>query len=141
MSGKNQFPTLLNWQSIDPSIGFTPNGNNYGGGSKPSGVSPGVMTGTNTIYSNILDVSRMDNIGIDYLWVGSAVGALSILASVSGSRFSSLTLPTSQPAGVDGKMNVSLNQFPYKFIMLKYVNASGSGVLTVDAQNKTKLAW
>ena len=138
MSGKNQFVGQFNFQSANPATSFIPNSNLYGGGSVPSGTAGGAMASTNTIYSNILDVSRMDNIGLEVAWSGTPTGTLSILCSNSGVNFSALTFSPalSQPAGSAGNMNIDLNQLPFRFIMLKYVNASGSGTLTSYIQGK-----
>lgn len=139
MSGKNQFPLQLSWQSTDPRIGFLPlNNNTQGSGSVPSQIYVGTMSGTNTIYSQILDVSRMDNLGLEVAWTGTAVGVFSILTSVSAVNWNALTFspPLPQPAGADAGYCVSLNQLPFKYILLEYVNSSGAGTITVADQNK-----
>ena len=136
MSGKNQYPNTYNWQSADPSTTFLPNPNQYG--SAPSGVVGGVMTGTNTIYSNIMDVSKMDNLGLEINWTGTPTGTFSVMGSNSGKNFYALTFNPvlSQPAGAAGGYLIDLSGYPFKFIMLKYVNVSGAGVLTIYGQNK-----
>jgi uncharacterized membrane protein len=140
MSGKNQVPLVANWQSVSPVIGFLPlNANTQGKGSIPSGVLTGTMSGTNTIYSNIFDVSRMDDLYLEVAWTGSSVGVFSILASVSGVNFNTLTfgaVPLAQPIGVDGGYGVNIALQGFKYILLQYVNASGVGVLTVNLQEK-----
>lgn len=136
MSGKNQYPTTFNWQSISPVIGFLPNPNNPG--SIPSGTVSGTMSGTNTIYSNIIDLSRMDNVGLEVNWTGTPVGTFSVLGSNSGANFYALTFDPAlgQPNGSAGGYLIDLTQYPFKYILLEYVNSSGSGNLTVYAQNK-----
>lgn len=138
MSGKNQFPCELNWQSTSPVTGFLPlNNNTAGKGSVPSGVAGGTMASTNTIYSNILDVSRMDNIGLELNWTGTPTGTISVLVSNSGVNFYALSSPTiSQPSGSASGTTVQLNQLPFKYMMLSYTNASGSGTLTAFIQLK-----
>lgn len=136
MSGKNQFPNTLNWQSSDPRTGFVPNPNQNG--SVPSGVTSGTMASTNTIYSNIVDVSKMDNLGYEVNWTGTPNGTLTVFVSVSGVNWPSLTFSPvlQQPAGVAGYyfLNIALQSF--KYIMFQYVNSSSSGVLTISGQNK-----
>jgi hypothetical protein len=137
LSGKNQFPITFNWQSSDPAVGFVPVANQAG--SAPSGVSAGTMSSTDTIYSQIVDVSKMDNIGLDVSWTGTPTGTLSVTVSNTGlPTFSALTFSPAlaQPSGSAGYMTIDLNQLPYKYICLKYVNASGSGSLSITAQNK-----
>lgn len=136
MSGKNQYPSTLNWQSTNPSIGFLPTHNPSG--STPSGVVAGAMASTNTIYSNIIDVSKIDNSGLEVNYTGTPTGTISVMASNSGLNFYDLTFDPSltQPAGSAGGYLIDLNQYPFKYIMIKYVNASGTGSLTVYTQFK-----
>jgi hypothetical protein len=136
VSGKNQFPYELNWQSANPQTGFQPNP--YPGGSKPSGVTSGTMTGTATTYSNIIDISRMDNIGAEVFWSGTPTGTITVLCSVSGQNWSNLTFnpPLAQPSGSGAGYLIDLNQVPYKYIMFQYINSSGTGSLTVWLQFK-----
>ena len=139
MSGKNQYPVTFNWQATDPSVGFKPTPAINGGGSAPSGILTGTMASTNTIYSQIIDISRMDNCSLDVSWTGTPTGTFAVLVSNSGnSPFSALTFSPSlgQPSGSAAFMTVSLNQLPYKFLCLRYANASGSGVLSVTGQQK-----
>lgn len=139
MSGKNQYPITFNFQSANPVTTLKPIVNQAGsGGSIPSGVAGGTMATTATIYSNIIDISRMDNIGIELAWSGTPTGVVSILSSSSGVNFNALTFSPvlAQPAGAAGGMAISLNQLPFKYLMIKYVNASGSGTLTAFGQAK-----
>lgn len=139
MGHKNLFPLTFNWQSADPRTGFLPLSNNsYDRGTAPSGVVNGVMASTNTIYSQIVDMSRIDNIGLEITWTGNPVGVWSILASSSGINFYPLTFSPglTQPAGTATGDVTNLNQYPFKYLLLKYVNASGSGALTVYGFNK-----
>jgi hypothetical protein len=118
-------------------MGFLPlNLTSQGQGSSPSGNPNGVMSGTSTIYSQIIDVSRMDNIGLEIFWTGTPNGTITYNASDSGINFFPVTLTTGQPAGSAGGFGVNLNQWPYKYLMLQYVNSSGSGVLNAFCQVK-----
>ena len=137
MSGKNQVPVQLNWQSTDPRLTLLPlNNNTAGKGSIPSGVIAGVMSGTNTIYSNIIDVSRMDNDGVEIAWTGTPTGTFSYYASVSGQFFFTITLTAANPAGSAGAFGLNLNQYPYKYFLIQYTNSSGSGLLYSTVQEK-----
>lgn len=138
MSGKNQFPVVFNWQATSPVTGFMPLFPPGTGGSTPSGTIAGAMASTNTIYSQILEQSRMDNIGLEVNWTGTPTGTFSVMVSNSGINFYALTFnPTlTQPTGSASGIAVNLNQLPFKYVMLKYVNASGTGTLTVYGQSK-----
>jgi hypothetical protein len=136
LSHKNQFPHTFNWQSTNPQTGFIPNP--YPGGSPQSGAVNGAMASTNTIYSNILDISKMDNVGAEVTWTGTPTGTLSVLVSNSGINWYALTFnpALAQPAGSASGYALNFNQLPFKYIMLQYANTSGTGVLTVYLQLK-----
>jgi hypothetical protein len=139
MSGKNQVPIVLNFQATDPRIGFLPlNGATANKGSLPSGIAAGAMAATNTIWSNIVDISRMDNVGIELAWAGTAVGVVSVLVSVSGINFNALSFSPAigQPAGTTAGEFINLTQLAAKYILLQYANASGAGALTAWLQLK-----
>lgn len=136
MSGKNQYPTTFNFQASSPVTGFLPNP--HPGGSLPSGVIAGVMASTNVIYSNIVDVSKMDNLGLEITWTGTPTGTIEIMFSNSGINFYPLTFNPvlGQPAGSASGYGIDLSEYPFKYLMIKYTNASGSGTLTVYGQFK-----
>ena len=99
------------------------------------------MSGTNTIYSQILDISRMDNIGIELNWTGTPTGTLSFLVSNSAVNWPSIpttafTPAFTQPSGSAAFEGANLSLIGFKYILLTYVNASGSGVLTAYWQVK-----
>lgn len=130
MASKNEFPSQFNWQNTPPFPFVTNN--------QLSGVTSGVMSGTNTIYSNILNLGRYDNEGIEITWTGTPTGTLQVMASSSGKSFYALTFvpALTQPSGSSGGYLINLNQLPFQYIMLQYTNASGSGVLTAYSQTK-----
>jgi hypothetical protein len=129
MSGKNQYPAVANWQSTNPLTGFQPTP--YQTGSPLSGNINGAMASTNTIYSQIIDLSRMDNGGLEVTYIGTATGTFSIMGSNSGIYGYALTFNPAllQPSGSSDGYLVDLNQFPFKYIFLQYVNSSGTGIL------------
>jgi hypothetical protein len=136
MSAKNQGIITFNWQSVSPVIGFLPT--HPRGGSNPSGLLGGPMASTNTIYSQIVDLSTMDNVGLEVSWTGTPSGTFSVMGSNSGSFFTALTFDPAlaQPSGSAGGYLVDLFTYPFKYIMLQYVNVSGSGSLFVYGQQK-----
>lgn len=132
MAGKAHFTSELNWTSAAPTT-FNPN-------NPPtfSGVLTGTMSGTSTIYTNVYPVLLMDNGGIELTWTGTPTGTISVLMSVSGLNFYSLTFNPvlTQPAGAGGGYLINLNQEPFNYFALQYTNASGTGALTVYATFK-----
>jgi hypothetical protein len=139
VSGKNQYPLDFNWQSTNPATGFLPlNNNTQAQGSKPSGVLGGAMASTNTIYTQIVDVSRMDNMGITLTWTGTPTGTIQVMVGSKGNDFYALTFSPvlTQPAGSAGGYYVNLTQLGAKYLMLQYANTSGSGTLTSYVQFK-----
>jgi hypothetical protein len=153
MSGKNQGPVVLgpnaptvsslpanspgmSWQSTNPATGFLPlNNNTSQQGSVPSGLINGAMSGTSTIYTQIVDVSRMDNVGLEVTYTGTATGTIQVMVSNSGINFYALTFnpALTQPSGSSGGYAISINQIPFKYFMVQYTNTSGSGTLNVYA--------
>ena len=51
------------------------------GNSPNSGVIAGTMSGTNTIYTNILGIRQTDNQGIELTWTGTPTGTISVMVS------------------------------------------------------------
>jgi hypothetical protein len=137
LGAKNQFPTTFNWQSTNPQTGFLPGNSQYSGGSKPSGVLTGAMASTNTIYSNIIERSRMDNHMIELSWTGTPTGTITVLVSNSGLNWPSLTFTPafSQPSGSAAFEGLNISMLAAKYIMLSYVNSSGSGSLSAFLQS------
>jgi len=96
------------------------------------------MSSTNTIYSNILDVAKMDSIGLEMNWAGTPTGVISVMASNSGINFYALTFSPvlGQPAGSAGGYVIDLSLYPFKYLMIQYVNSSGSGTISSYLQLK-----
>lgn len=134
MGAKKTVSFTFNWQDTNPAPTFNPTANPQ----VLSGVTAGVMANTDTIYSNIQNVDLLDNHGVQIDYSGNAVGTITILASNNGRIFYPLTLvpAITQPAGNPGGCIGSLNQLPYKYIMFRYVNTSGNGLLTIINNSK-----
>ena len=130
MGDKKRNTFLFNWQSTAP-IPYNQN-------VPLTGMTAGIMTGTNTIYSNVVNISNTDNQGLDITWTGTPTGTISVLASEGGLNFYAFTFNPilSQPAGAPGGYGISLNQVPFRYILVQYVNASGSGLLTIYLGSK-----
>jgi hypothetical protein len=139
MGHKNQYPVTFNWQATNPATGFVPNNpNQNSGGSAPSGNASGAMTSTNTIYSQIVEISRMDNVGLSVTYAGTATGTFQVMVANSDIVFYALTFDPvlAQPAGSSGGYFVNLSELGAKYLMLQYGNTSGAGTLTVTGQMK-----
>ena len=136
ISGKNQFLSAFNFQSTNPITGFLPT--HQPGGSIASGTVAGAMASTNVIYSNIVDIAKMDSVGLEITWSGTPTGTIEIMASNSGINFYAVTFNPvlAQPAGSASGYLVSMQQFPWKYILIRYTNSSGSGSLSVYGQFK-----
>lgn len=115
----------FNWQSSSP-VPFFPN-------TALSGVVSGTMSGTNVIYTNIQDISNTDNQGLEITWTGTPTGTIEVMCSESGAAFYALTFDPviTQPAGAAGGYLIDLNQVPWRYLMIKYTNSSGSGLMTI----------
>lgn len=96
------------------------------------------MSGTNTIYSNVQTVTQQHNIGLEVTWTGTPTGTISVLASESGNNFYPLTFnpPLIQPAGAAGGYLIDITQLAFRYYAVQYVNASGSGNLTIWVAQK-----
>lgn len=139
--GKAQFPSVFNWQTTSPVTGFLPGPGphqDFAGNSPKSGTLAGVMTGTSTIYTNILGIRQTDNEGIELTWTGTPTGTIQVMVSNSGVNFYSLTFNPilAQPAGSAGGYVIALTGIPFQYMFIQYTNASGTGTITAYAQCK-----
>ena len=124
MGSKKRLSFEFNW-SATQNVPYSPN-------IPLSGVTGGVMTGTNTIYSNVVNTANTDNEGVEITWTGTPTGTVQVLCSESGIFFYALTFNPAlgQPAGAAGGYLINVNQIPFRYFMLQYTNVSGSGLLT-----------
>lgn len=91
------------------------------------------VSGTNTYTSNTFNASNLDNIGLQVTFTGTMNGTLSVLCSIDNVNFDALTFSPSlsQPSGSNLNYLINLNQLPFPYLQVQYVNSSGSGTLTV----------
>lgn len=132
MGGKDHFAYELTWVTSTP-VPYVPGHPNI-----PSGSVSGTMASTNVIYTNIIDITLMDNAGLEVTWTGTPTGTVEIMSSVSGTTFYALTFnPTlDQPSGSAGGYLIDLNQFPFRYFFVQYTNASGAGSITTWLSGK-----
>ena len=124
MGTKKQLTYNMNWQSSTP-VPFSPN-------TAPTGVLVGAMASTNTVYSNIQDLSNFDNAGLELTWTAGdtgPTGTIQIMCSNSGLIFYPLTFSPalSQPTAAAGGYLIDLNQIPFRYMFVQYTNVSGTG--------------
>lgn len=139
--GKAQFPSNFNWQVNSPVTGFLPGpgpNQDVAGNSPKSGVLKSAASGTNTIYTNIIGLRQMDNVGLEITWTGTLTGTFSIMVSNSGINFYALTFnpALAQPAGTAGGYVVSMTALPFQYMFVQYTNASGTGTVVIYNQCK-----
>lgn len=96
------------------------------------------VTGTNTYTSQITDINQQHNVGLDVRFTGTMAGTFSVQCSNDGVTFTALTFSPalSQPSGSSLNYLIDLNQVPFKFIEVVYMNASGSGNITSILSSK-----
>jgi hypothetical protein len=139
--GKSQYQQQLNWQTTDPRTSFmtTPGGGLTASGNSPlSGITSGTMSGTNTIYSSIMGIKQVDNIGVTIGWSGTPTGTITYYVSSDGIQFDSLTnssLPN--PSGSAAFYSYAIQIIPFQFFMIAYTNSTGTGALTGKVQFKS----
>ncbi len=134
MSGKNQVVLPFNWQSANPQTTLFPlNPQTQSQGSQPSGTLSGSMSGTNTIYSNIVDISRMDDLFIDVIWTVLLSGSGHVFSTVPANAFTPTLV---SPSGAPAKLGLNMALLGAKYVMLQYTNVSGSGLITSYMQIK-----
>lgn len=102
------------------------------------------MTGTATLTSTIVPVDFLDNGSFQCVWTGTPVGSFFVDVTNYDINNPNITIVWSQitlssvPAasGSAGDGTINLNQLPFRWIRLRYVNSSGTGTLNVVANVK-----
>lgn|SRR4051812_23589679 len=96
-------------------------------------LASGVMTGTDRLESQAINIGSMKDCAFQFIWTGTPVGAFSIEGSVDGETFSDLGIPIEAAAGAAGSRLVNLTGIAVKHVQAVYENESGSGTLDVHA--------
>lgn len=94
------------------------------------------VTGTNIYRSQVTDLQGIKNPCYQLFWTGTPTGTFIVQGSNRVKRDDTtdndwttvpLDRPIVQPAGAAGGDFVDLGGFPFRYMRLKYTNASGSG--------------
>lgn len=128
---KNSF-FLMNWASSANAQPYNPN-------TPLSGTTLGVMSGTNTIFTNTQDISNFDNCGLVVTYTGTAVGTITIFAFnlMDDVPYSFTFNPAlTQPSGATGGYLVNLTGVPFRYFYASYTNTSGSGTIRISIGQK-----
>lgn len=113
-----------------------------GGAGDTNGVA---VSGTTTYYSDVTDVSRILNPSYHLEWSGAPTGVFTVQGSNKDSPNPAsdadwfnppLAIAIVQPAGSASKDFVDLSGWPFRKVRLKYVNASGTGVINAFVAGK-----
>lgn len=80
----------------------------------------------------------MDVAAMELNWTGTAVGTLSVDGSIDGTVWYPTGQAVTNPDGSGSANNSLINMMGvgFRYLSLSYINASGSGVLTVIATAK-----
>lgn len=109
----------------------------------PSGdyllIENGVMTGTNVLSSNAVNVGIEKHVAIDAVWTDTPGGAFAIMGGnfLSDLRdISDQFTPIPPDAGGAAGSFITYGLVRTKYIQFKYTNATGTGALNVRMQVK-----
>lgn len=98
-----------------------------------------VMTGTNVLTSQALDVSNYQSTAFQLSWTGTPTGTFAVLVSIDGVTYVDLGASSpNNPAGSPASGYLPVYGSGAKWMKLQYTNASGSGTLSGKAVSKTR---
>lgn len=103
-------------------------------------ITDGDMSAT-AITSSAVDVANLDNIGIQFIWTGVAVGVFTLTGSIDGTTYSAIpstyytTLPV--PSGSPSNGFSFIDDFPITYLKVTYTKTSDTGTLNVWISGKS----
>lgn len=112
-------------------------------------IKNGVMTGTNTLTSSVVDISTLDNIGVQMNFTGTPTGTFAVEVSadyrqdflgnvlVVGNWIPVALSTPPVASGSAGNIYVDLLPLSAPYLRVQYTNTAGSGVLNVFVTGKT----
>lgn len=102
-------------------------------------LGPVAVSGTNTYTAGPVKVIDFQTYTFQLEWSGTPTGTITILGSLDGINFRQFGATVSaQPAGTPNGTIAPLYGHGMKYLEITYVNASGSGTLTVTGLGKTR---
>lgn len=111
-------------------------------------ISSGSMTGTAVITSAATFIQYLDNISIQLVWVGAAVGTFDVQGSLdhtesplgnvtNAGTWTSITLtPAPAAAGSSSNILINMDQLSFPWIRVVYTNSSSTGTLQAYISGK-----
>jgi hypothetical protein len=93
-------------------------------------------TATNAIVSDVIDMKDASILAIQLVWSGTAAGTATLLVSNNNIDWSTFTLTFPTIATGAGNGAVQVLGLGYNFARIRYVNASGTGVLSAFVSTK-----
>lgn len=113
-----------------------------------SGV-PGNMNGTSKVCSKAIDLRTAYAMAIQAFWVGNAFGTLIVEGSIDynpnfqigvplnpGHWDNMEIVPFNSPSGTDASTLIDITATGIPWIRLVYINTSGAGTITANANTK-----
>lgn len=94
-------------------------------------IKDGVMASTNTVYGDILQIDQGMTVAFECSWTGTPTGLFTVEVSNTGSNWQPLDMDINSPVGSAGGCPIDVLRTGFRYLRLKYVNISGSGVLNV----------
>jgi hypothetical protein len=96
------------------------------------------VSSTTTYYSKKISLAlTQGNYSIQLAWTGTPTGAFTLWSSdeaepseADDTAWTQVTWTSSDPAGSPGKQRTDASGKGYRWLRIKYVNASGSGTVT-----------
>jgi hypothetical protein len=111
-------------------------------------ITSGSMTGTSTITGTVVNIQYMDNIGVQFVWTGTAVGTFYVDVSAdhrqdangnvtnTGTWIPMSFSTTPVASGTASSIYLDINQVSSPWIRPRYVNASSTGTLNAWVTGK-----
>lgn len=95
------------------------------------------VSGTNVYESKPVNIQNFDTIPFELVWTGTMSGQFVILASVTGINYFPLPgFTVNSPIGSTGGDLVDIWGTSFNWLILQYINASGSGEITASTSGK-----
>lgn len=92
------------------------------------------LAGTATVTSDSQNINNLDNIFIQVRFTGTSTGTLTVQASADNEEWDDLVFSPAltQPTGSALGYAIDLTQLAAGWFRIQYVNASGTGTLSVS---------